>query len=156
MNMSKYKTIILKIVGYAFLFIGIAGGLASIGIALNGEFFIWLICVVFFCGIGWISVLSSKNIKQKMPDMPELSQEIQQAMTEKKSTIENKKSQFVVYVHKLRNFLYSIWIRTTAIDNIYLKFILTIIAITLIILVALINDRLSAIRVDLWRIYRII
>lgn len=152
--MIKRKAIILKIGGYAFLFIGIAGGLASIGIALNGEFFIWLICVVSFCGIGWISILSSKDIGQKMSDATKQSQEIQQAMTEKKSTIENKKSQFVVYVHKLRNLLYPIWIRTIAIDNIYLKFILSIIAITLIILVIVINDKLSAIEDVLWRIYR--
>lgn len=152
--MIKHRAILLKIVGYAFLFIGIAGGLASIGIALNGEFFIWLICVVSFCGIGWISVLSSKDIEQKMSDATELSQESQQATTEKKSTTENKKFQCMVYIHKLRNFLYPLWIRTIAIKNIYLKFLLSIIAISLIILVILINDKLSAIENVLWRICR--
>lgn len=60
----------------------------------------------------------------------------------------------MTYIHKLQNFLYPIWIRTTAIDNIYLKFLLSIIAITLIILIILINDKLSAIEDVLWRIYR--
>lgn len=148
------KRKLLKAVGYIMLAIGIIGGLASIGVALNGEFFIWSICVMSFCGIGWISILSSKDIEQKISNITEPSQESQQPATEQKGIAENKQFQFMTYIHKLQNFLYPIWIRTTAIDNIYLKFLLSIIAITLIILVILINDKLSAIEDVLWRIYR--
>lgn len=142
------KIKIFKAVGFIMLAIGIIGGLASIGVALNGEFFIWFICVMSFCGIGWISVLSSKDIEQKISDITEQSQKVNSLTTE------NNQFQFMTYIHKLQNFLYPIWIRTTAIDNIYMKFLLSIIAITLIILVILINDKLSAIEDVLWRIYR--
>ncbi len=148
------KRKILKAVGYIMLAIGIIGGLSNIDMTFNGNLSIWIILVVCFCGIGWISILSSKDIEQKISNIIEPSQENHQPATEQKDLTENKQFQFMTYIHKLQNFLYPIWIRTTAIDNIYLKFLLSIIAITLIILIILINDKLSAIEDVLWRIYR--
>lgn len=57
------KRIILKAVGYIMLTIGIIGGLSNIDMIFKGNFAIWILVVICFCGIGGICLSASKGIK---------------------------------------------------------------------------------------------
>lgn len=146
---------IIKIFGYIVLFIGIIGGISTIEWAINGNFAFWLVMVICFCGIGSISITASKNMNDKPEKEVSIENEIERH-TKKHNT-------FKIMFYKIKDASSLIyhsmigWI--ISIENFYIKFILTIIAITLVVIVIEFNEmngNFSEIVYILRQIYRII
>lgn len=139
---------ILKVFGYIMLAIGIIGGLSTINFISNATSAIWLILVVCFCVIGVNSLSSSKQMRNaKSETVIAENSEKRPASSKfsKKALIKTIK----IYGKRVYGFIKNIIAQT---DNFYLKFILTVIAVLLLIIAVEINDKLSAIAFEIYRI----
>lgn len=141
------KRKILKAVGYIMLAIGIIGGLSTIEMIFNGNLAIWIILVVCFCGIGIISLSASNGVNNK--DSVEVDAESYRIHDSQK--VKTNKTQ----VYNARNvmlFFNSIREYAATMQHLYIKMILTIIAILLGI-IALELNKMAEISYVLWKIY---
>lgn len=135
------KRKILKAVGYIMLAIGIIGGLSTIEMIFNGNLAIWIILVVCFCSIGMISLSASNEVNNVG------SKEI---YAERDSSKSHKSTDNHI-LHCGKRIYYSIKKQIVRIDYLYIKVILTIIAVLLLIIAIELNDKLSEIAFEIYR-----
>lgn len=135
------KRKILKAVGYIMLAIGIIGGLSTIEMIFNGNFAIWIILVVCFCGIGIISLSASNGVNNNKSE----------AISTERDSSNSSKAADNHILHYGKSFYCSIREQMVKIDYLYFKVILTIIAVLLLIIAIELNDKLSEIAFEIYR-----
>ncbi len=142
---------ILKAVGYILLAIGLIGGLSTIDMIFNGNLTIWIILVICFCGIGVICLSASKGIKYTANFDLE-SQSSDMIIFAEKKEVQHLRKQAKIKI--CESFLF-ILDRLKNTNLLYIKFILTVIAIALIVIAVELCNHLSELTHVLWRLYQV-
>lgn len=128
--------------------IGIIGGLSTIEMMFSGNAAIWIILVVCFCGIGVICLSASKGQQVNTEFSDVENAEISGIH------IQSSANKYTDLKHHSKEIYNSIRAQVVKIDHLYLKVILTIIAIMLIIIAVELNQHLSDLTHVLWKIYQ--
>lgn len=148
------KRIILKAVSYIMLTIGIIGGLSTIDMIFNGNLAIWILLVICLCGIGGICLSASKGIKYTADfDLESVkAQSSDMIIISQKSEVQHLRKQTKI---KICDFYLFILDRLKNTNLLYIKFILTVIAIALIVIAVELSTHLSNLTHVLWRLYQV-
>lgn len=113
------------------LYIGIIGGLLSIDLVFDGAFIYWIIVVIFFCGLGEISLALSRK---------ETREAIAVKCSKAKSTVIQKGNLCMQHLkHYAKTALNYLREQTAKTDHLYFKIILTAIAIFSLIIAVKLN-----------------